>query len=90
MEDKKLREVLEQLRREIDNNENLDETGKRLTGNIKNEIDTFLQTRAEGGSTSHISITKRLEEAVSHLEESHPEFAFTLSEFLSILSNAGI
>ncbi len=87
MEDKKLREVLEQLRREIENNGNLDETGKQLTGNVKNEIDTFLQRQDEGGSNS---IIRRLEEAVSHLEETHPEFALTLSEFLSILSNAGI
>ncbi len=90
MDDRNLRDILERLRKEIENIGNLDETGKQLAGKIVEDIDALLNREGNIVSAPRSSITQRLEETVSHIEESHPELALTLSEFLNILSNAGI
>ena len=90
MDDQRLRELLQQLRNEIEHTQNVDEKGKTLLRETSADIRGLLE-RAEGDSSRpHPSTTERLEETIAHLEVTHPDLTLMLSELLSILSNAGI
>lgn len=90
MDEEKLRKLLEQLREEIDNSQNVDEKGKTLLKNTRADIDSYLRNREGHSSLAHPTITERLEEAIAHFEATHPALTSTLTELLNILSNAGI
>ncbi len=89
MDNKKFRQQLEQLRNEIDNTQNVDEKGKVLLRKTRADIDDLLKQQ-EHSSASHAETASRLEEAIAHLEATHPQLTLMMTDLLDILSNAGI
>jgi hypothetical protein len=90
MDDKELRNLLEQLHTEIEHTENVDEKGRELLRDLGTDIDELLARTEKDIAQPHPTITQRLEDSIDHLEVAYPDLTQTLNKLLAILSNAGI
>lgn len=90
MDDKELRNLLEQLHTEIEHTENVDEKGRELLRNLGTDIDELLARTEDDLVQPHPTITQRLEDSIDHLEVANPDLTQTLTKLLAILSSAGI
>jgi Mg2+ and Co2+ transporter CorA len=90
MDDKELRNLLEQLHTEIERTENVDEKGRQLLRDLGTDINELLARTEDDLAQPHPTITQRLEDSIDHLEVANPDLTQTLAKLLSILSNAGI
>ena len=87
MSNEKLRELLEQLHNELDQTESVDERGDELLRHLNSDIRNLLErSRPE----TRESMLERLQDTIDHFEVTHPTLTKTLSEMMTILSNAGI
>ena len=87
MSNEKLRELLEQLHNELDQTESVDERGDELLRHLNRDISNLLErSRLE----TRESMLERLQDTIDHFEVTHPTLTKTLSEMMTILSNAGI
>ncbi len=90
MDDKRFRKLLEQLHAEIEQTKKVDDQGKELLRHISTDINELL-ARTEGASLKpRPTLTRSLEDAISHFEVTHPTLTAALSDLLTALSNAGI
>jgi hypothetical protein len=87
MKDNRVRELLDQLRDELDRVESLDEKGRALLDNITADIDSLLNGT---GAQPDESVLRRLQDSIDHFKIEHPKLTMALSEMMTILSNAGI
>ena len=87
MDNKKLRELLNQLQNEIQNTETLDEQGHQLLKDLDEDIHTLLERSEEHSGDT---FTERLEGALYHFEVTHPTLTVVISKVLDSLSGAGI
>jgi hypothetical protein len=90
MEDKELRNLLEQLHTEIEHTENVDDKGRELLRDLSTDIDELLARSEKELANPHSTITQRLEDSIDHLEVAYPDLTQTLNKLLAILSSAGI
>ena len=90
MDDKELRNLLEQLHTEIEHTENVDEKGRELLRNLGTDIDELLARTEDDLVQPHPTITQRLEDSIDHLEVANHDLTQTLTKLLAILSSAGI
>jgi len=88
MADNKLTQILEQLHRELENTEALDEKGRELLGALNVDIQNLL--KRSGNESSDDSLLERLQDTMDHFEATHPALTSTLSNIMNILINAGI
>jgi hypothetical protein len=89
MNDQNLREELEKLQKELEQTEVTDEAGRQRLRHLKADIQTLLERSDEEKDTDE-SMLERFQEAIEHFEETHPELTMTISQMMTILSNAGI
>jgi phosphoglycerate-specific signal transduction histidine kinase len=89
MSDRELRRLLEKLRAEIEDAKSIDDSGRQLLRALDSDIHKLLE-RYDDRRQARSSIIGRLEEAIEQMEVAHPDLTATLSQMLSILSNAGI
>lgn len=90
MDDKELRKHLEELHNEIEHAESVDETGRELLRDIRNDIRDLLERSGNGPVPARPLTLERIEQAIATLEASHPTLASALTQVLNTLSNAGI
>lgn len=90
MDEKSLRELLEQLHAEIEHTESVDEKGRKLLRDLGSDIRELLARSEEDQAQAQQSLLGRLDESISYLEATHPTLTNTLSKLLESLSNAGI
>ncbi len=83
----KIREILEQLRGELEQVSPQDQKGRDLLENITADINSFLQ---DPNVETDESVLQRLQDTIDHFNIEHPTLTMALSEIMSILSNAGI
>ncbi len=83
----KIREILEQLRGELEQVSPQDQKGRDLLENITADINSFLQ---DPNVEADESVLQRLQDTIDHFNIEHPTLTMALSEIMSILSNAGI
>ncbi len=88
MDEKNLSQLLEEVHNELANTKAVDERGRELLRNLKNDIETLLQEPEEGAADE--SMLERLEDSIGHFEESHPDLTSLLSNLINVLNNAGI
>ncbi|MDD2921442.1 MAG: DUF4404 family protein [Anaerolineales bacterium] len=88
MDDQKLDGLLEQLHKEIEGIDSVDEKGRELLRDLSADISVLL-ARAEGSQPAP-SILQRIERSIEHFETTHPDLTAALSNLSAILSNAGI
>lgn len=90
MDNPELCELLEQLQREIEETETVDEKELELLRELGTDIRELLERcEAEQVQTQPLTI-RRLEDAVDSLAVNHPTLTAMISDISRILSNAGI
>jgi len=87
MANEERRKVLEEFRNQVAETENLDEKGRTLLQSLNAEIDRLSEDEA---ADTPDSVLEQLQESIEHFEETHPTLTMTLSQMLTVLSNAGI
>lgn len=90
MDDQELRELLEELHKEIEKTETVDEKGREMLRHLGADISQFLDRTECLQDQDQPSLIERLEESVDHYEISHPDLTMVLAKLLATLSNAGI
>jgi len=90
MTDENLRKLLEQLHDELEHTETMDEKGDELLRHLNADIRSLLKRSGKVKGQSDESMLERLQDAIDHFEVTHPTLTKTLSEMMTILSNAGI
>ena len=90
MDNRELRELLEQLHGEIEHTDTIDDKGQELLRDLSTHINELLDRSEPDRVQPHPSTIKQLEDAIDTLEVSHPTETFILSKILAILCNAGI
>lgn len=88
MDDKELRELLEKVHAEIEQTQTVDENGRELLRDLERDIRELLARSQE--KQSELPIVERLDNTIKYFEVTHPDLTATLSELMTILSNAGI
>ena len=91
MTDPTLRELLEQLHKELESTDTVDEQGNEMLRHLEADIHKLLKrsdTAAEVDADE--TILERLQDTIDHFEATHPRLTTVLSEMMTILSNAGI
>jgi hypothetical protein len=89
--DQNLRELLERLHNELEQTEAIDENGNEMLRHLDADIRQRLESsgaKKEPGADD--PIFERLQGTIDHFEATHPSLTLTLSEMMTILSNAGI
>lgn len=91
MNNEELRRLLEELHREIEDTDQVDEKGRELLSHLSVDIRNLLERTGHEarlrGSSWEIG---RMDEAVRHFEVTHPNLTAALAQLLNILNNAGI
>ena len=90
MENKEFRDLLSELHTEIENTQEVDEKGLELLRHIKEDITILLERSEENPSPANPSITRNLENTLSHFEVTHPSLTGLISKLLESLSSSGI
>lgn len=91
MTDPTLRELLEQLHKELERTETVDEQGDEMLRHLDADIRRLLKhPGAEAEVNADEPLLERLQDTIDHFEASHPRLTTVLSEMMTILSNAGI
>jgi len=90
MDDSELREALENLHRELEETEHLDDESRQKLEHLMGDIRTALD-REEPSSTEHYqSLVDQPNEGIQRYEVSHPSLTALMVHALDILSGAGI
>jgi len=84
-----LRELLERLHHELEHTGSLDEKGNEMLRHLDADIRTLLE-RSDAKAATDEPMLERWQSTIDHFETTHPSLTLTLSEMLTILSNAGI
>jgi hypothetical protein len=89
--DQELRDLLDRLNSELEQSGSVDERGQEMLRNIDADLRRRLEEKETKRETEeNDSVPERLQRAIEHFEETHPTLTLTLSEMMTILSNAGI
>jgi len=88
MTDDNLTTLLEQLHKELDNTQAVDEKGRELLRALNADIQELLQ-RSEGEKSAD-PLLERLQVTIDHFEVTHPAFTTALSQIVTALNNVGI
>lgn len=91
MDDRELRELLEELHQKIETTNSVDEKGRELLSHLSVDIRNLLE---RAGHEDQLRGSKwevgRMEESIRHFEVTHPNLTAALSQLLTALNNAGI
>lgn len=91
MDDRELRELLEELHKKIETTNSVDDKGRELLSHLSVDIRNLLE---RSGHEERLRGSKwevgRIEESIRHFEETHPNLTLALSQLLTALNNAGI
>jgi hypothetical protein len=88
MTDNNLTTLLEQLHKELDKTQAVDEKGRELLRALNADIQELLE-RSEAGKSAD-TLLERLQVTIDHFEVTHPSFTTALSKIATALNNAGI
>ena len=86
-----LHELLKRLHDELEQTESIDDSGNEMLRHLDADIRKRLEgPGAKRGMDADDPILERLQGTIDHFEATHPTLTLTLSEMMTILSNAGI
>ena len=90
MDDKELREHLQNIRNEIDSTQATDGEGSRLLQDLDADIRAYLDRPEGDADPLHPFFIQRLQGALYHFEATHPNLTSAISSLLNSLSSSGI
>ncbi|HTX91037.1 MAG TPA: DUF4404 family protein [Anaerolineales bacterium] len=85
-----VRKHLDNLHAEMEQAQNVDEKGRELLRGTSEDIHALLERTGDSVLAPQPSTLQRLEEAIDHLEATHPKVTAVLTELLNVLSNTGL
>lgn len=89
MSDQNLREILENLQKELERTDVSDEAGRERLRHLKEDIRSLRERSGEQMETDE-PMLERFQDSIDHFETSHPDLTIMISQMMTILSNAGI
>jgi hypothetical protein len=87
MTDPYVHELLTQLHHELKHADTISERDRELFDHLTAHVQELID---KPETTSHGSLTLKLEAAISEIETSHPTLAALMGRVVSVLSNMGI
>ena len=90
MANEERRKLLEEFRNQVAQAESLDEEGRNLLLSLDKEIDNLMKSSKDETVDIPDSVLEQLQESIEHFEDTHPTLTLTLSQMMTVLSNAGI
>ena len=90
MANEERRKLLEEFRNQVAQTENLDEEGSLILRSLDKEIHDLLEKSEDEDVDTPDTVLEQLQESIEHFEDTHPSLTMTLSQLLTVLSNAGI
>ncbi len=90
MDEKQLKEKLEELHAEIEHAGPIDEKGMELLRDLSAHINELLERSGGKPIEAQTSTIQHLENNIAHFEVSHPTITLALSNLLNTLSGSGI
>ena len=87
MADEERRKLLEEFRDQVAQAESLDEEARNLLRSLDKEIERLVHDET---ADTPDSVLEQLQEGIERFEETHPSLTLTLSQMMTVLSNAGI
>jgi len=87
--DQNLHELLERLHNELERTGSVDEKGNEILRHLDADIRSLL-ARSDKKVETDEPMLERFQDTIDHFETTHPTLTLTLSEIMTILSNAGI
>ncbi len=78
-----LREALERLHAELEQTKTMDPESRQLLQHLQNDIQTMLR---QPNARSRASLGRRLNDALAHFEETHPDLTLTIKQVLDNLA----
>ncbi len=89
MNNETVRELLEQLHRELNQTETVDEHQRELLRTLENDIQELLG-REQNQPHHYHGLGERLSEAVAQLEASHPQVTLLMRRAIDSLAYLGV
>ena len=80
--------LLEEFRNQVAQAEPLDEERRNLLLSLDKEIGRLMESDETLDTPD--TVLEQLQENIEHFEQTHPRLALTLSQMMTVLSNAGI
>ena len=90
MANEERRKMLEEFRNQVAQAEPLDEEDRNLLLSLDREIERLVDRSDDESGDSPDTVLEQLQESIEHFEETHPTLTLTLSQMMTVLSNAGI
>jgi len=91
MTDQNLRELLDKLHQELEQIDTTDEQGRAMLHHLDADIRNLLKRSGDPAEVeADEPMLERLQDTIDHFETTHPSLTLTLSQMMTILSNAGI
>jgi hypothetical protein len=90
MEDQGFDQLLEELNKELEKVDSIDERGMELLKHLNAEIQDLLERSGSATPAPEPSTFQRINDTIDYFEITHPTLAATLNKLLAILGNAGI
>jgi len=87
MANEERRKILEEFRNQVAQAEPLDEERRNLLLSLDKEIERLVEDET---ADTPDTVFEQLQENAEHFEQTHPTLALTLSQMMTVLSNAGI
>jgi Domain of unknown function (DUF4404) len=87
MANEERRKMLEEFRTQVAQAESLDEEGRDLLLSLDKEIERLVEDET---ADTPDSVLEQLQEGIERFEDTHPTLTLTLSQMMTVLSNAGI
>ena len=90
MDEQELRKLLEQLHKEVEDAQAVDEKGLALLRDLNADISALLERSGTVQPQVRETTLQMMEDSLQHFEVSHPVLTTVLSKLMDILSAAGI
>ena len=90
MANEERRKMLEEFRNQVAQAEPLDEEDRNLLLSLDKEIQRLVDRSDDESDDTPDTVLEQLQESIEHFEETHPTLTLTLSQMMTVLSNAGI
>jgi hypothetical protein len=87
MDNQKIDQLLQQLHKEIEGIQSVDEKGQALLRELSADIRNLLESTEARQPESMLG---RIQQVIEHFEVTHPDLTAALANLSAILSNAGI
>ncbi|ASQ90968.1 hypothetical protein CHL67_08600 [Prosthecochloris sp. GSB1] len=88
MEKQKLQELLEQLHRELERTDTVDEATGEVLADLKQDIGRLVREEVSFEEEKE-GLSERLDGAIGHFEEDHPKLSMAIQHVLDSLARMG-